>query len=345
MKYKIIPIILALSVVLCACGASQSKYSASAPAMYKSESVAEEAMYDVDATFGQNYENSETKETATIATENATTSNRKLIKTVDLSVETKEFDALVKNVNDKILSIGGYVERMDGYYGSKFNTYRSEKNATIVARVPSAKLDDFIASVGDNSNITYRSENVTDVTLDYVDLESHKKMLAEEQNRLLEFLKEAETIEDIITIEDRLTEVKYQLDSMESQIRTYDNKIDYSTVTLSIQEVIDYTVTVEPEKTVLQRMGEGFVNSITSIGAGVKEFAIWFVIKIPYFILWGVIIAIISVIVKKIKKRNPDKLMELKLKREKKKAIRKRGKDSSVEIELDEAVEENKENV
>ena len=211
--------------------------------------------------------------------------------------------------------------------------------------MPSAKLDDFIASVGDNSNITYRSENVTDVTLDYVDLESHKKMLAEEQNRLLEFLKEAETIEDIITIEDRLTEVKYQLDSMESQIRTYDNKIDYSTVTLSIQEVIDYTVTVEPEKTVLQRMGEGFVNSITSIGAGVKEFAIWFVIKIPYFILWGVIIAIISVIVKKIKKRNPDKLMELKLKREKKKAIRKRGKSSSVEIELDEAVEENKENV
>ena len=68
------------------------------------------------------------------------------------------------------------------------------------------------------------------MTLQYVDLESHKKALTTEQDRLIELMEQAETVEDIITIEGRLSEVRYQLESMESQLRTYDNKIDYSTV-------------------------------------------------------------------------------------------------------------------
>ena len=91
------------------------------------------------------------------------------------------------------------------------------------------------------SNITYRQENVEDVTLDYVDVESRKKMLETEQQRLLELLETAESLDDILTIESRLTEVQYELDSKESQLRTYDNQIDYSTVYLDINEVVRYT--------------------------------------------------------------------------------------------------------
>jgi hypothetical protein len=75
-----------------------------------------------------------------------------------------------------------------------------------------------------------------------VDLESHKKALQEEEKRLLSFMEDAESIEDLITIEDRLTNVRYQLESMESQLRTYDNQVNYSSVHMNIEEVETITI-------------------------------------------------------------------------------------------------------
>ena len=149
--------------------------------------------------------------------------------------------------------------------------------------------------------MTSRSENVQDVTLTYVDLQSHRDALRTEQERLLQLLEQAESVEDIITIEQRLSDVRYQLESMESQLRSYDNRVDYSTVYLYIDEVEVYTP-VE-EETVWERISTGFVDSLKNIGEGLKEAAIWFVIHIPYLVIWAIVIVIIILILKKIKKR------------------------------------------
>ena len=306
-----------LSTALCACGSSSAssgsyKNAAADTGAYYDEPMAaaesyddaEMAMYDTGA--GESASNS------TQTTENASTSNRKLIRNASISVETKEFDALLANVDAKIKELGGYVENMNGNYGSKYESYRSNKSANITARIPAAKLDEFIGAVGEQANITSKSESVTDVTLDYVDMESHKKMLIEEQNRLLEFLDKAETVEEIISLEDRLTQVKYQLESMESQLRTYDNKVDYSTVNIDIREVIDYTPVVEEEKTPMQRMTEGFMDSLESIGIGFREFGIWFVIHLPYLLLLAIIGGIALFIILKVNKKNAKKRAEIK---------------------------------
>lgn len=145
--------------------------------------------------------------------------------------------------------------------------------------------------------MTSRSENVQDVTLTYVDLQSHRDALQTEQERLLQLLEQAESIEDIITIEQRLSDVRYQLESMESQLRSYDNQVDYSTVYLYIDEVEVYTP-VE-EETTWERISAGFMDSLKSIGEGIKEAAIWFVIHIPYLVIWAIVIVIIVLILKR----------------------------------------------
>lgn len=302
-----------LSGLITACGGS----SASASKSYMAEDTAaanyaEEAAYDYDGGAEMAmYEDAEAGSGSvgsTKTTENATTTNRKLIRSASLSVETKEFDELLVNLDNKIKELGGYVESMNGNYGSVYSNYRTSKSANMTVRIPSAKLDEFINSIGSTANITNRSESVTDVTLDYVDMESHKKMLIEEQNRLLEFLDQAETVEEIISLEDRLTNVKYQIDSMESQLRTYDNKVDYSTLNISITEVIDYTPVVEEvELTPLERMKEGFMDSLTSIGIGFREFGIWFVVHLPYIVLLAIIAVIALIVIKIVNKKNAAK--------------------------------------
>lgn len=231
----------------------------------------------------------------------AAATDRKLIKTVNMDVETREYDKLLTAVENKVSELGGYIESLDAYNGSVYNSYRSTRNANLTIRIPKERLDDFLNTVSDLGNVTNRSENVQDVTLTYVDLESHRDALQTEQERLLQLLEQAESIDDIITIEQRLSDVRYQLESMESQLRSYDNQVDYSTVYLYISEVEVYTP-VE-EETTWERISEGFLDSLKSIGEGVKEAAIWFVIHIPYLVIWAVVILIIVLILKKIKKR------------------------------------------
>lgn len=232
---------------------------------------------------------------------NVAATERKLIKTVDMNVETREYDKLLASVESKVTELGGYIESLDAYNGSTYYNYRSTRNANLTIRIPKDRLDEFLNAVSDLGNVTSRSENVQDVTLTYVDLQSHRDALQTEQERLLQLLEQAESIEDIITIEQRLSDVRYQLESMESQLRSYDNQVDYSTVSLYIDEVEVYTP-VE-EETTWERISTGFLDSLKSIGEGMKEAAIWFVIHIPYLVIWAIVIVIIVLILKKIRKR------------------------------------------
>lgn len=217
--------------------------------------------------------------------------DRKLIKNVDMSVETEAFDTLLANVKQKVDALGGYIENSNIYNGSYTSNYRS-RSASITARIPAQRLDDFVSDVAEQSNVMRKNEYVEDVTLRYVDLESHKKALQAEQKSLLSMLESAQTIEDIITINAQLTDVRYQIESMESQLRTYDNKINYSTINLDIEEVAVYTPYVP--KSAGERISEGFVRNLYRVGNGVKEFVIELIIALPLILTAAIIIGMLA---------------------------------------------------
>ena len=168
--------------------------------------------------------------------------------------------------------------------------------------------------MAENSNITSRSEQERDVTTSYVDLESHKKVLLTEQERLMTYLEQAESIEEMMTIESRLSDIRYQLESMESQLRTYDSQIEYSTVSLYISEVVELTPVETKEQTTWERISEGFLRSLRNVGRGFKEFFIGFVVALPYLLVTvlivGALFGIIYAIVKKSNAKHAKKMAE-----------------------------------
>lgn len=214
---------------------------------------------------------------------------RKLIRDVNLEVETETFEELLSTVGEKTQSLGGYIEESYTYNGSNYYG-KGTRNASLTIRIPAEKLDTFLSAVSEISNVISRNESVTDVTLQYVDMESHKKVLLTEQERLLELLEKAETIEDIISLESRLSEVRYQIESMEAQLRTMDNRVNYSTVYLYINEVAKLTPV--KEQSVWEKISTGFANSLYNVGDGFVNFGIGFVISLPYLLAWAVIIAV-----------------------------------------------------
>lgn len=210
------------------------------------------------------------------------TTNRKLIRKLHLEVETETYDELFANVQQMVAQCGGYVESMDANtrYGS------TSRYATMVIRVPADQLDHFAADVAEASNVVYRSESTNDVTLSYVDMESRKTALLVEQERLMALLEQAGSLEEILQIETRLTEVRYELESIESQLRTYDNLVDYATVTLSISEVKVLTDVEEEEKGFWETIGEGFLDSVSGLWNGIKKVFSFLLIASPYLLIF-----------------------------------------------------------
>lgn len=317
MRKSILTTIISSTLIMalcCGCGNSSASYDsmpfeakASAEMPYVSERAYGNDLEYAEEAADYDYEESAAADSGSVDVDDsaaAAKSERKLIRNVNITTETKEYDALLSNVKRQVDELGGYIESLSEYQDTwRENTTR---NASLTIRVPKAKADKLITAVEDGSNITSRDENLEDVTLAYVDMESHKKALETEQDRLLELMEKAESLEDIITIEERLTNVRYQIESMESQLRTYDNKIDYTTIHLNISEVRELTPTVE--KGYFEKMGEGFLDSLSGVFVGIAEFISWFIVHIPYFVIWAIIIfAAIKFVIKPWRKRRAAK--------------------------------------
>lgn len=221
---------------------------------------------------------------------------RKLIRTVRLELQTKEFDAVIEGLVKKVQEMDGYIENSSMWGNNYYNN--STRNSEYTVRVPADRLDEFIQVVGELGNVTYKSENVEDVTLQYVDVESHKKALETEQERLLELLGQAENLEDLLAIESRLSEVRYELENYGSQKRYLDNQIDYSTVNLSISEVERITET--GRKTFFQEVAERFGNSLYAVGSGLRGFVIVLLGSLPVLVFWAAVIAVFLLIVRRL---------------------------------------------
>lgn len=228
-------------------------------------------------------------------------SSRKLIRTVNLVVETTEFDALIDALTQSINTSGGYLESSEIYGNSISSSTKYNRHASLIARVPSDKLDIFVAQVDQNGNITNKSEDTQDVTLQYADIESRKKTLSVEQDRLWELLAKAESIESVIALESRLSEIRYQLESMESQLRTYDNQVDYSTIYLNINEVQSFTSTY-PDP-VATRIQKGFNRNLNRIRNSAVDFTVWFLSGLPILLVYAAFIGIFVIIVHALVKR------------------------------------------
>ena len=213
--------------------------------------------------------------------------NAKLIRTVNIDAQTRQYDELMQALDSKITALGGYIEYRDAYNGSEHRNY-SNRYCNMTVRIPAANLDAFVTHVNENFNVTNTSESVENITLQYADTASRVEALEVEQDRLMELLEKAESLEDILKIEQRLSEVRYELTSYASRLRVMDNQITYATVHLNVHEVEELTPVTEP--TVWERISRGFGNSLEDVTEGAVDIFVWLISESPVLLVWAVVI-------------------------------------------------------
>lgn len=287
---SILMLSLVLLVFLTACGAGKLEDEALSDVVYNGY---EEFSDSAGSTSGAAKENSASVK-----------DSRKIIETIDYTVETKEFDKLIASLEERAASAGGYIEQSD-VSGNAYE-YNDTRTASYVFRIPKDKVQEFTGFVADNSTVTNKSITTEDVTLSYVDTESRIKALKTEKESLEQLLESAKSTSEIIEIRDMLTEVIYEIETNESQLRTYDNLIDYTSITVDIYEV-EYTSVVE-KQTTWQRIGTNLVDNFRGVWNFLVELFVFVLSSLPYLLLLAVVAVIVIVIIKSRKRKNSKKV-------------------------------------
>lgn len=233
------------------------------------------------------------------ATTSTTGTTDKIIYRYNLDVETQNFDKLLSTIDSNITSLGGYTENSQ-IGGKSYYNDSVTRNGNITARIPGNKAGEFIALIKKTANVIKSQQSSENVSLQYIDAQSRVETLQIEQDRLYEILKTAKELDSIITLETRLSDIRYELEKQESQIRLYDNQVAYSYITLNVQEVERITPAKEIKQTFFSKIKNGFGDTLYNLSEGFQAFMVWFIVNIPYFLIWGAILYGLFVLTRKL---------------------------------------------
>ena len=290
---KIITVFLAIVLVfsLCACGAGREAepndfFSGSVTSGDKSGAA------DLDDAKNEGMIQNATGNVTSVDSAIYTDPDAKIIRNAVMTIQTVTFDQSVQTLAALTESNGGYYETAQISSGGYYNQ-NARRSAYYIVRIPKENFTAFRDSVGNIGHIYEISEDSKNVGEVYYDTEMRLETLKTKQERLLVLLDQAVLMEDIISLEDALEEVQYEIDSLSTTLRKYDSLIDYSTFTIQLNEVIE----IKEEPGVQDSFWDKFVgqlqNGWSSFADGVLNFVLWLARNIISLVIIAAVIYVV----------------------------------------------------
>ena len=306
---KITALLLALllTLSLCACGSAKSGadtgmprpepvsaagsyYAAdAAPAMaYEEAAVNGFAMADA----GVYTEAKEAEKDGETPAENP----EKIIYSSDVTVETTDFDASLAKIDELMAACGGWVESSSvngANYYNKSRGFTSTRSANYTLRIPSERFNELMNSLSSLGNIPYTHTYTENVTAQYYDTEAHLLAYQTQEARLLEMMEKAETVEDIVILEDRLTELRWRIESLQSTLKNWDRRVSYSSVYLELREVQEYTPEAVMKISYGQRLWRSLKDGLKGVAEFFEDLLLWFVGALPSLVILAALVLVL----------------------------------------------------
>lgn len=243
-----------------------------------------------DMTEGQNQDALPGEDSMTLLEE-------KLVYHCNLEIETLDYPATMTSIKAAIAKYGGVIQsesESDSGYDWYYENYRKTSGTMhnyLEVRIPSKDYNNFLTELDGVGKVISKSTSVDNISQQYYDTTAQIEALKIQEKNLLSMLEKCETIEDMITVEQRLSEVQYQLNNLQTTRRYMDMDVAYSYVNINISEVMEYRQDSEPVRrnTFVDRLK----NTLVSTGRGFLSFLeglLFLVIRLsPYIVIIAVI--------------------------------------------------------
>ncbi|MDD6261129.1 MAG: DUF4349 domain-containing protein [Clostridiales bacterium] len=275
--------LLLLTLLLCSCSSQGNAFDGNYGNVIEPESP--------------NYSGKDSVSSGLIEVSDVEESGQKIIRTCTIEGETREFDTTSAALSDAISAVGGYIESQSST-GISYGSGRSSRRLTATVRVPADKYEDFVSGLGRIMNVTSSSSSAENVTEAYYDAAARLETLKAERESLQKMMASIDTAVQYdfwLTLQKRLSETEQDIAALEARLRTYDNRVSYSTVTINLREVLEFTPAESP--TFGSRISKAFSSSWQSFGEFWQDVAVFIVSALPAIITLAVIVLVIVVTV------------------------------------------------
>lgn len=155
---------------------------------------------------------------------------RKLIKNGSIKFQTNDVEEANRFVQSAVKKYGGYVSRETN------DNSEGKKGYDLTTRVPAKNYDSLVTYILNNANIKNldeKSTEIEDVTTDYIDVETQLKIKKGSEQKLMDLLKQAKNLRDVLAVQKQLTDLQSEIESMEGRLKYLSDQISYSTLSVS----------------------------------------------------------------------------------------------------------------
>jgi hypothetical protein len=289
----VVMLALALSFPLTSCGTSHSSADEKTDAYYGAASAATE---DYDAYDEYSYAEAETEDAVGIAASGSTlnlteagadpaSETQKLVYTASVSIDTTDYQATVAGLQDLMTSCGAFAE----YENERMRGSQELHAIEVTLRVPAESYDALMAGIdGIGGTVTTRTSQVTNITRSYADNEAVIQGLEIQEQRLLDMMSQAETVEDMLLVEERLSEVQTQLNRARTSRESMDASVNLSTVSVTIYEVRYETTT--GRTSYLTRVLNAFADMWDGLIEGIGDLIIGLIYALPAIVILALLV-------------------------------------------------------
>ena len=235
---------------------------------------------------------------------------QKLVYSANLSLQTLSYEETAKGIRDLVKKYKGIIES-ESESDSNWNWYRSSDSDPkmtlyLTIRIPTEHYEDFLAGLEGSGRVVSRNVWVDNITRSYYDQKAVLKGLELQEERLLSMMEKAETIEDMIAVEARLTEVQTQLNQARTKLSGMDFDVAYSTVNLSLEEVTRY-VPQETSSSFLDRLKETCIDAGYTFLGALQSLLFAFIYLLPYAAALLILFLIVRFLYRRAKARRQKK--------------------------------------
>ncbi len=265
MRKSFFPIILLLLFAFVGCSSNNSSYYPEEESMAETKSATNEAYLEKS--------DDETSAPSPEYSEDIPEPEAKVIKTGDVKIEVEEYAAALKKIKATVAKYHGTImsENESSY------SYGIENNLTI--RIKSDLFDTLLNRITQGQKVVSKDISAQDVTEEFVDIQTRLKSKKEVRDRYSDLLKQAHTINEIVTVEEQLRRIQEEIEAKEGRLKYLKNRTQFSTINLTIDQYDSNLY--EP----------GFFSKIgKALGGGWDGFK-WFIIGMLYIWPFWLIVA------------------------------------------------------
>lgn len=223
----------------------------------------------------------------------------KLVYRCQLDIETKNYAEDKENLMKLISEYEGIIQNSNEYdsddywYSSDHVKTRGTKTLNLQVRIPSEKYKEFIGTVGTIGKVKRNSQQVDNISYDYYNTQADIEQLKIQEQRLLEMMEQAYTIEDMITVEDRLSEVQNELSKLQTKLVGLDTDVAYSYVDIELEEVFEYSAAEVEKPGFFKRLGKEIVDGFKAMIQIFEDIILFVVGAVPRlipFVVFGFLV-------------------------------------------------------